>query len=125
MRHYRFDGQELLPVVAHGGMGHVLTKRVEETGRLGAANFIDLTIVPAESAIGHHRHTEDNEEIYIIVSGKGRMTLDGRTFEVGPGDVIVNSAGGAHGLENTAPEDMRIVVIEVPKNGLGTRTESQ
>ena len=114
MRHYRFEGQTLLPVVAHAGIGHVLTTRVEEAARIGAANFIDLTEVPPGHSIGYHRHTFDNEEIYIVVNGRGRMTVDGEEVQVGPGDVVVNSGGGAHGLVNTGSEPMRLVVIEIP-----------
>lgn len=115
MRHYRFDGQALLPVVAHAGIGHVLTTRVEEAARIGAANFIDLTEVPPGHSIGYHRHTQDNEEIYIVVAGSGHMVVDGVEIRVDAGDVIVNSGGGAHGLVNTGAGRMRIVVVEIPK----------
>ena len=33
--------------------------------------------------IGHHEQKED--EIYYVLSGRGVMTLDDRTFEVTPG----------------------------------------
>jgi len=41
------------------------------------------------------------------------MMLDGREFEVGPGDVVLNQPGGTHGLLNVGDEELRIVVIEV------------
>ena len=38
------------------------------------------------SAIGYHVQHED--EIYYVLSGRGMMTIDGKAFEVGPGDAI-------------------------------------
>jgi mannose-6-phosphate isomerase-like protein (cupin superfamily) len=59
-----------------------------------------------------HRHGDD-EEVYVIVQGRGRMLLDGQTFDVGPGDVIRNVPGGTHGLENTGSESLTMVVLDV------------
>jgi len=44
------------------------------------------------------------------------MIADGEEFLVGAGDVIVNPAGGTHGLENTGNESLRIAVLDVPVN---------
>jgi mannose-6-phosphate isomerase-like protein (cupin superfamily) len=41
------------------------------------------------------------------------MELDGRIFDVGPGDVVMNQPGGTHGLKNVSDADLRIVVVEV------------
>ena len=60
-----------------------------------------------------HRHG-DQEETYVIVDGSGTMVVDGTRLEVGHGDVIVNRAGGSHGLENTGTEPLRLVVLDVP-----------
>src|SRR5215475_13609664 len=35
------------------------------------------------SGIGYHEQKED--EIYYVLSGRGTMTVDGKSFEVGPG----------------------------------------
>ena len=79
----------------------------------GAIRFIDLSVLGPGADIGRHTHQPDNEELYVVVSGKGLMTLDDREFEVGPGHVIVNRPGGTHGLKNIGAEELRIVVIEV------------
>ena len=39
------------------------------------------------SAIGYHLQRED--EIYYVLSGRGMMTIDGKEFEVGPGDAVL------------------------------------
>ena len=82
----------------------------------GALRFIDMTVIEPGADIGLHAHELDNEELYIILSGKGWMTLDGRTFEVAPGHVVLNRPGGAHALKNIGEEALRILVIEVEAN---------
>ena len=41
------------------------------------------------------------------------MTVDDRSFGVGPGDVIVNRPGGTHGLVNDGAGPLRLVVVDV------------
>ena len=77
-----------------------------------AFRFIDLTEIPPGSSVGVHTHADD-EEVYVIISGRGRMMLDGETFEVGPGDVIRNVPRGTHGLANAGNEPLTMVVLDV------------
>ncbi|KMO43567.1 hypothetical protein VQ03_07715 [Methylobacterium tarhaniae] len=98
-------------------MRSILTSRV--VGATGSVNFIDLTVVPSGSDIGVHTHADDNEEIYVVVSGTATMMVDGRRIAVSAGDVVVNRPGGTHGLWNTGAEELRLVVIEVPVGARG------
>jgi mannose-6-phosphate isomerase-like protein (cupin superfamily) len=109
---YRFDDSTFQRVHAHGGEREISFARVLARSK-GSVRFIDLSVLGPGADIGRHTHEADNEELYVIVSGKGWMTLDEREFEVGPGDVVLNRPGGTHALKNIGPEDLRIVVIEV------------
>jgi mannose-6-phosphate isomerase-like protein (cupin superfamily) len=60
------------------------------------------------SAIGYHEQKED--EIYYVVSGHGVMTLDGKSVEVGPGTAILTRPGSSHGLKQTGPDDLVIMI---------------
>jgi mannose-6-phosphate isomerase-like protein (cupin superfamily) len=113
-RHFCFEGLQPERVIAHGGAAAIWFQRVARRGDGLACNFIDLSVLPVGADIGLHTHTPDNEEIYIVISGRGLMTLDGRQFEVGPGHVIVNRPGGTHGLRNVGDVELRLVVLEVP-----------
>ncbi|UHC17606.1 cupin domain-containing protein [Methylobacterium currus] len=104
-------------VRAHGGKNSILTCRA--VGATGSVNFIDLTVVPSGGDIGVHTHADDNEEIYVVVSGTATMLVDGRRIAVTAGDVIVNRPGGTHGLWNTGAEEVRLVVVEVPLGASG------
>ena len=110
---FSFDDPGFRSEVAHGGRGRIRTSRVFRGGEVSHCHFLDLTIVPAGSEIGRHTHEHDNHELYVIVSGQGRMELDGEVFDVGPGDVVMNEPGGTHGLKNVSDADLRIVVVEV------------
>ena len=61
------------------------------------------------SSIGSHPQTED--EVYYVVSGAGRMTVDGRTFEVGPGDAVLTRPGSSHGLVQQGHDDLVLVIV--------------
>ena len=60
------------------------------------------------SAIGYHQQKED--EIYYVISGRGEMTLDGKTFEVTPGTAILTRPGSSHGLKQIGSEDLVILI---------------
>jgi mannose-6-phosphate isomerase-like protein (cupin superfamily) len=60
------------------------------------------------SAIGYHLQKED--EIYYVVSGRGVMTIDGKAFDVGPGDAILTRPGSSHGLTQAGAEDLVIMI---------------
>jgi mannose-6-phosphate isomerase-like protein (cupin superfamily) len=60
------------------------------------------------SAIGYHLQRED--EIYYVLSGRGMMTIDGKEFEVGPGDAILTRPGSSHGLKQIGKEDLVILI---------------
>jgi mannose-6-phosphate isomerase-like protein (cupin superfamily) len=60
------------------------------------------------SAIGYHVQKED--EIYYVLSGRGLMTIDGKEFEVGPGDAVLTRPGSSHGLKQIGHEDLIILI---------------
>jgi mannose-6-phosphate isomerase-like protein (cupin superfamily) len=60
------------------------------------------------SGIGYHEQTED--EIYYVLSGRGTMTLDGKTVDVGPGTAILTRTGSSHGLKVVGNEDLVIII---------------
>jgi mannose-6-phosphate isomerase-like protein (cupin superfamily) len=60
------------------------------------------------SAIGYHLQKED--EIYYVLSGRGVMTVDDKSFEIGPGTAVLTRPGSSHGLRQTGPEDLVIMI---------------
>ena len=97
----------------HGGRGTldftVVLDGKEADGQ--RVRFIHDDIIPPGASIGVHQHND--EEHYYVLSGRGTMILDGERFEIAAGDIAAVYPGGAHGLENTSAEEMRIIVIAV------------
>ena len=60
------------------------------------------------SGIGYHEQKED--EIYYVLSGRGMMTVDDKSFEVGPGTAVLTRPGSSHGLKQTGAEDLVIMI---------------
>ncbi|WP_406181137.1 cupin domain-containing protein [Streptomyces sp. NBC_01006] len=97
----------------HGGNGTILAHRAYRREEAPAPiAFVDLVVLPPHTSIGLHRHADDHET-YVILSGRGRMTLDGAEFGVREGDVITNRPYGEHGLANDGDTELKLLVFEV------------
>uniref|UniRef100_A0A7S4NW73 Cupin type-2 domain-containing protein n=1 Tax=Paramoeba aestuarina TaxID=180227 RepID=A0A7S4NW73_9EUKA len=68
-------------------------------------------IVPAGGFVKAHYHPVC-EEVYYILRGKGKMTLDGETKDVGPNSVVGISAKVNHSM--TVQEEIEMVVVCSP-----------
>lgn len=55
-------------------------------------------------------HTQDFDEIYYVISGRGTLTLDGKVSEVGPGTGILTRVGSTHALKQVGNEDLVIII---------------
>ncbi len=107
---YEMPGQEKQVRQGEGTCNEAVVFAREElrTRLLG----IGLTTIHPGCSIGVHPH-EDTEEIYLVLSGHGIATIDGREQRVRPGDVIVNHPGCSHGLRNDTEEELRIFTFAV------------
>ncbi|MGN9908608.1 cupin domain-containing protein [Phytohabitans sp. LJ34] len=56
-------------------------------------------------------HTE--EEVYVVVSGRARLTADSGTADVGPGSVLWVPAGEEHRFTDIT-EDLTVLVFFAP-----------
>ncbi|TCD10358.1 cupin domain-containing protein [Pedobacter frigidisoli] len=61
------------------------------------------------SSIGYHLQKED--EIYYVISGNGKMKMNGKIFAVKPGDAILTRPGSSHGI--TPNDDNNLVIMIV------------
>lgn len=60
------------------------------------------------SGIGYHEQKED--EIYYVLSGRGVMTIDGKSFDVTPGTAVLTRPGSSHGLMQAGTDDLVILI---------------
>jgi mannose-6-phosphate isomerase-like protein (cupin superfamily) len=67
--------------------------------------------IPAGGVDDQTPHSED--EIYVVVSGRGSFTAGGRTVDVGPGVTLFVPAGEEHRFHDVT-EDMAVLVFFAP-----------
>lgn len=65
-----------------------------------------------------HSHKQ-NEENYIILSGKGRFQVDDQAFDIAEGSVIRVSTGCDRNIKCTSDDSMAYICIQAKENSLG------
>ena len=71
---------------------------------------------PAGSVDDQRPHTED--EVYYVVAGRARLTIDAESMPVEPGSVAFAAAGVEHRFTEIA-EDLEVLVFWSPARGTG------
>lgn len=86
-----------------------LKKPLGDLTGLTQFGFLLVTLMPGHESAEYHRHLHEEECAYVL-SGNGTLTLDGRAYEVGPGDFMgFPREGAAHTVSNTG--DVPLVLI--------------
>ena len=67
-------------------------------------SLAEATLPPGAETEGHYH--PQTEEIYYVLRGRGRMTLEGEGREVGPGDGILIPPGSRHTIRNIGREPL-------------------
>jgi mannose-6-phosphate isomerase len=75
-----------------------------------ADHKVKRLVVRPGMRLSYQRHARRAEH-WFIVDGAARVTLDGETVDLGPGQAIDIPTGTAHRVENVGPGD--VVLIEV------------
>lgn len=77
-----------------------------QTDGQDAFKEIGWLTLPKGASIGLHKHN-DNEDVYIIVSGKGLFTDgNGKETQVEAGDITIARPGQSHALKNVGDEPL-------------------
>ena len=85
-----------------------------------AIKEIGLMTLKKGDSIGVHPHA-DNEDTYIILSGRGVFTdSQGRETVVGPKSVTIAGPGESHGLRNDGDEDLVFIDLIARNHALKT-----
>lgn len=95
---------------AHGGKGTILYRRLWDRDDFNTNwEFVDHCLLPPGTSIGYHQHN-NIEEVYFIVSGTGRVTVNDHTWEVKVGDAIPCTLHDSHGIYNNGTGDLEVIV---------------
>jgi mannose-6-phosphate isomerase-like protein (cupin superfamily) len=61
------------------------------------------------ASIGYHKQTDD--EVYYIIGGTGKMTINGKEIPAKAGDAFLTRTGSSHSLEQTGAGDLTIIIV--------------
>ena len=103
-----------------------------DAGELGSRNM-SVTWLAVPEGIDQELHShEEAEQVYIVVSGRGTMTVAGDTQEVGEGDLVLVPPATDHAIANTNSSDLCCVSVQSPpvtssevfgRSGVGVASE--
>ncbi|MHC1790430.1 cupin domain-containing protein [Solidesulfovibrio sp.] len=104
---------------------------VETAGRMTFKDILDLSgselsvnALPAGISIPFTHSHKRNEEVYVVLSGKGQFYVDGEEFAVAQGSVIRVSPAGERCLKADASGPVLYLCIQTEANSLVQATEN-
>lgn len=73
-----------------------------------------MNITEVGSMIPDHKH-EEAEEVMFLVSGRGKLVIEGEgEWEIGPDTAFYSPLGKTHRLENIGDEPLKIIWVYYP-----------
>ena len=94
------DGSEIRELLAH------------RNSSIRNQSLAEARLPPGASTQLHHH--PQTEEIYYMLSGQGRMTIESETRDVGPGDAIAIPPGAVHTISNSGTETLKFLCCCAP-----------
>lgn len=79
---------------------------------------ISINELPAGVSVPFVHSHKRNEEVYLILKGKGQFYIDGHEFEVAEGSVLRIDPAGARCLRADAQMPVRYICIQTEANSL-------
>lgn len=101
----------------HGGDGRIGTRHLwRPEDFVSSWTFVDHAVLSQGSSLGCHYH-DHLEEAFVVLSGRGWMTLGEDTVEIGAGAVTLQRANVAHGLYNPFADELDFIRVAVATPG--------
>ena len=94
------DGSEIRELLAH------------RNSCIRQQSLAEARVQPGAKTTPHYHPL--TEEIYYILEGTGRMSIDEEVREVGPGDAIAIPPGAVHTIVNTGGETLKFLCCCAP-----------
>lgn len=76
-----------------------------------------IRVAPGDKVRPAHSHPHSEEVIYVL-SGRGRVLVDGEIAPVRAGSAVLFPQGKPHMLQNTGQEEMKVVCFFAPATTL-------
>lgn len=92
--------------------GKSYKKRVLLDGLKEKINLIEDVIIQPGGVVPCHQH-DFTDEIFYITQNSAIMIVNGKEFEVHPGDMIYVSKNEEHGFRNESNKDFKMIVSKM------------
>lgn len=121
MKLVRWKDQEFVPAShedksAPGAIKKVLFTR--ELMQPGQPQMINWARIKVGNSFRAHYH-EDMYEMFIIITGRVRIQMDGESAEMGPGDAVFVPERGVHEMSNIGDVDVDYLAIGIARGEHG------
>jgi mannose-6-phosphate isomerase-like protein (cupin superfamily) len=83
------------------------------------SQLVVMSILPG-GEIGEETHKYTEQTLFFL-SGTGEATLNGKSFPIGAGDVVVVTSGTKHNFRNTGTEALKVYTVYAPPNHIDGR----
>ncbi|ACH37470.1 cupin superfamily barrel domain protein [Citrifermentans bemidjiense Bem] len=97
----------------------VLNEQLSLTG-----SEISINELPAGVSVPFVHAHKRNEEVYVILSGKGRFYIDGEEFAIETGDVVRIDPAGERCIAADPETSIRFICIQTEANSLVQFTQN-
>lgn len=85
-----------------------------DAGELGSRHM-SVTWLEVPSGIDQELHShEESEQVYVVCSGAGKMTVAGDTQPIATGDLVLVPPATDHSINNDGDEDLCCVSVQSP-----------
>src|SRR3989344_9494358 len=89
----------------------------------GLKSQLVVMSIPPGGEIGEEAHKYTEQTLFFI-SGTGEGMLDDKKFPLGPGDVVVVTAGTKHNFRNTGAQALKLYTVYAPPNHIDGRVHA-
>lgn len=79
---------------------------------------ISFGLMPANTSVPFYHKHQQNEEVYLFLSGAGEFQVDGQVVPITEGTAIKVSPEGVRAFRNTSDQDMFYIVIQAKAGSL-------
>ena len=97
----------------HGGAGRIATRHIWGPDDFSSTwTFMDHAVLGPQSSVGYHYH-DALEECFLILRGRGCMTIADATCAVGPGSATWQGIRAGHGIYNPHDDELDFLRLAV------------
>ena len=105
---------EIREAMRGGDKSVKITHFFDETNELQSPTRLcaQLELEPGAS-IGFHTH-DNEEEMFVVLSGRALVDDNGTEVEVAAGDTILTGNGAGHAVKSLGPDTLKMLAVIVP-----------